>query len=215
MPNDLALRDLVVEALNWEPSVTAAHVGVSVREGVVTLTGHVQTFLEKIAAEKATRRVKGVLAVAEEIEVRLPFDGQRGDEDIAEAASSRLAWNSALQGEPIAVTVENGWVTLSGEVEWRFQHDAAAREVRALWGVVGVTNAVKIAPRVDPANVSADIARALGRSWSDPRSIRVAAAGGKVRLSGTVHSWSDRVLAAHAAWAAPGVVAVENDLVIT
>ena len=214
MPTDQALRELVLEALNWEPSVTAAHIGVTVHEGVVTLMGHVETFIEKHAAEQATRRVKGVLAVAEEIEVRLPFDARRGDEEIAEAAVSRLGWNSALQADSIGVTVEAGWVTLTGDVEWRFQHDAAAAEVGALWGVVGVTNALKIAPRVDPANVGADIARALGRTWSDPRSVRVAADGGKVRLTGTVHSWSDRVLATNAAWAAPGVIAVPNDIVI-
>ena len=214
MSDDQTLRDLVIEALDWEPSVTAAHIGVSARDGVVTLTGHVQTLLEKHGAEAATRRVKGVLAVAEAIEVRLPFEFRRGDDDIAEAAVSRLGWNSALQGHPLGVTVENGWVTLTGEVEWRFQHDAAAQDIRALWGVVGVTNALRVTPRVDPGDVGDEIARALGRTWSDPRSIRVAADGGKVRLTGVVHSWSDRLLATEAAWAAPGVAAVENDLVI-
>ena len=214
MYNDKTLRDLVLEELAWDPSVTAAHIGVTAREGVITLSGHVESFAEKHAAESATRRVKGVKALAEEIEVRLPSAAQRADDDMAQAALAKLAWNCSIQPGAIQVVVERGWLTLSGDVEWRFQYEAAAREVRALWGVLGVTNDIKVKPRVNTANLSNDIARALHRAWYDPRTIKVTADAGRIRLTGTVHSWSDRMQAARTAWAAPGATAVENDLII-
>jgi len=212
--NDKTLRDLVLEELAWEPSVTAAHIGVTAREGVVTLSGHVESFAEKHAAESATRRVKGVKALAEEIEVSLPAGARRGDDDIARAALSKLAWNSSIPVDAVEVVVEKGWLTLSGDVEWGFQSEAAGHEVRTMWGVVGVTNDIRIRPRINTANLSDDIARALHRAWFDPRSIKVTVEGGRIRLTGTVHSWSDRVQAARTAWRAPGATAVENDLII-
>ena len=214
MYNDQNLRDAVLEELAWEPSVTAAHIGVTAREGVVTLSGHVESFVEKHAAESAVRRLKGVKAVAEEIEVRLPDDIRRDDADIARAAISKLTWNSSVPVDAISVVVEKGWVTLSGKVEWHFQSEAVVCDVRPLWGVVGVTNDIRIRPPVNTAILVGDITRALNRAWGDPRSIKVTADGGRVRLTGTVHSWSDRVLAAKTAWAAPGAAAVENDLII-
>jgi osmotically-inducible protein OsmY len=214
MPNDTLLKESVLAELLWEPSVSAAHIGVTARDGVITLMGHVQTFAEKHAAEAAVRRVKGVKAIAEEIEVKLAFDVKRSDEDIAGAIVSRLAWDSTIPKDSVKATVQNGWVTLAGEVDWRFEHDAAAQEVRKLWGVVGVTNRITVKSRVDTSNVRADINRALHRSWFDPQNIRVTADGGRVKLTGTVHSWSDRMLAGTTAWAAPGATVVENDLVI-
>ena len=214
MYNHKALRDLVLEELAWEPSVTAAHIGVTAREGVVTLSGHVESFAEKHAAESATRGLKGVKALAEEIEVSLPAVARRADDEVARAALSKLAWNSSIPTGAIQIVVEKGWLTLSGDVEWRFQYDAAAREVRAMWGVVGVTNDIKIKPHVNTANLSNDIARALHRAWNDPGSIKVTADAGRIRLTGTVHSWSERVQAGKTAWAAPGATAVENDLFI-
>lgn len=214
MSNDTALKDSVLAELSWEPSVTAAHIGVTARDGVVTLTGHVQSFAEKHAAEMAVRRVKGVKAIADEIEVKLPFEVKRTDEDIAGAAVSRLAWDSTIPLNSVQATVQAGWVTLTGEVDWHFEHDAAAQEVRRLWGVVGVTNNITVKSRVNTANISGDITRALHRSWFDPQHIKVTAEGGRVKLTGTVRSWSDRMLAGATAWAAAGATSVENDLVI-
>jgi osmotically-inducible protein OsmY len=208
------LQESVLAELAWEPSVTAAHIGVTARDGVITLTGHVQRFAEKQAAQTAALRVKGVKAVAEEIEVKLPFDTVRSDDDIARAAIDRLAWDSTLPKNAIKVVVQDGWITLTGEVGWHFEHDAAAQDVRRLWGVVGVSNQITLKPRVNTYNLTSDISAALHRSWFEPAGIKVTADGGKVILSGHVKSWSERELAGSTAWAAPGAVDVENDLII-
>ena len=159
MPNitDAALRDSVVAELAWEPSVTAAHIGVTARDGVITLSGHVQRFAEKQAAQSASLRVKGVKAVADEIEVKLPFDTVRSDDDIARAAVDRLSWDSTLPKDAIKVSVQDGWITLTGEVGWRFEHDAAAQDVRRLWGVVGVSNQITLKSRVNTYTLTSDI----------------------------------------------------------
>ena len=211
---DAALKNSVQAELDWEPSVTSAHIGVAARGGVITLSGHVQRFSEKHAAEAAVLRVKGVKAVAEEIEVKLPFDVKRGDDDIARAAIDRLAWDSTIPKDSVKVTVQNGWVTLTGEVGWHFEHDAAAEDVRRLWGVVGVSNQITLKPRVNTNNLTGDIAAALHRSWFEPNGIKVVADGGRVTLTGQVKSWSERELAGSTAWAAPGATDVENDLIV-
>ncbi len=215
MSSDNELRDDVLAELAWDPSVTAAHIGVTARDGVVMLSGHVQRFAEKQAAEAAVRRVKGVKAVAEEIVVKLPDGIHRGDDDIAQAARARLDWNSTLPRDAIEITVQNGWITLSGEVGWGFEHDAAAQDVRRLWGVVGVTNNIKVKARVNTFNLTSDIIRALHRSWLDPKGVKVTADGGRVTLTGYVDSWNDRALAGSTAWAAPGATDVENHLIIS
>ncbi len=215
MSADATLKETVLAELVWEPSVTAAHIGVTVRDGVVTLSGHVQRFAEKHAAEAATLRVRGVKAVADEIKVKLPFDTVRADDDIARAAVERLAWNSIVPKDAVKVTVQDGWVTLTGEVSWRFEHDAAAQDVRELWGVVGVSNTISLKPRVDADTLTSDIANALHRSWCEPEGIKVTAEGGKVTLTGRVNSWSERELAGRTAWGAPGAAFVENDLVVS
>ncbi|WP_372786298.1 BON domain-containing protein [Phenylobacterium sp.] len=215
MSSDNELRDDVLAELAWDPSVTAAHIGVTARDGVVMLSGHVQRFAEKQAAEAAVRRVKGVKAVAEEIVVKLPDGIHRGDDDIAQAARARLDWNSTLPRDAIDITVQNGWITLSGEVGWGFEHDAAAQDVRRLWGVVGVTNNIKVKARVNTFNLTSDIIRALHRSWLDPKGVKVTADGGRVTLTGYVDSWNDRALAGSTAWAAPGATDVENHLIIS
>jgi len=215
MSQDRQLQDAVLEELSWEPSVNAAHIGVAANAGVVTLSGHVATYAEKRAAENAARRVKGVKAVAEEIRVHLPSDFNRTDDEIAAAAVSRLAWNVVIPKDAIKVKVEKGWVTLSGEVAWNYQKDAATADVRSLYGVVGVSNDVTIKEKINASNISDDITHALHRSWFfDPADIKVRAKNGKVTLIGKVHTPHERQVAAATAWAAPGVMDVENDLIV-
>ena len=216
MSNDSHLQHAVLAELSWEPSVDAAHIGVTANDGVVTLSGHVATFAQKQAAEAATRRVKGVKAVAEEIEVHLPSEMTRSDEEIAATAVEGLGWDVTIPRNAVIVTVEKGWVTLSGQVEWHYQREAAEQAVRRLTGVVGVFNLIGIKSKVDVQNISDEIMHALHRSWFfDPKTVTVTAQGGKVRLIGTVHTPHDRQVAAATAWAAPGVTNVENDIRIT
>jgi osmotically-inducible protein OsmY len=213
MSKDSQLQQAVIAELGWEPSVDSAHIGVSAHDGVVTLNGHVANFSQKLAAEKAAARIKGVLAVAEEIEVKLPFDIERSDEDIAAAAIERLAWDSSVPRDAVEVRVEKGWVTLTGEVDWYFQKEAAAQNIRVLHGVVGVSNQLGIRPSVNASDVSEDIGRALHRSWFyDPNTIKVTAHAGKIKLTGAVTTWNARALAGTTAWSAPGVTSVENDI---
>lgn len=214
MIDDKQLKQSVLDELKWEPSVNAAHIGVTTKDGVVTLMGHVESYWEKSAAEKAAQRVKGVKAVAEEIEVRLPYSVKRGDEEIASAAVSHLKWDSAVPSDAIKVKVEKGRITLTGEVEWHYQQEAAAEDVQGLWGVVGVDNQVTIKPRPNATNIRDSIKVALNRSWFDPANIAVAAQGGRVTLTGTVNSWYERDVASSTAWAAPGATSVENDLAV-
>ncbi len=215
MSSDNQLQQAVLAELKWEPSVTAAHIGVAANAGVVTLSGHVGSFAEKLAAERAARRVKGVKALAEEIEVRLPFAAKKTDEEIAAAALDRLAWDVSVPNEAVKVKVEKGRITLTGQVDWQYQRQAAEQDVRGLYGVVGASNQITIKPRVNTSNISDDIMHALHRSWFfDPKTINVSADGGKVRLSGTVRSWHERQVAAATAWAAPGVTDLVNEIVI-
>ena len=159
MTDDRRLQQAVLAELSWEPSVTAAHIGVTAKDGVVTLSGHVENFAEKQAAEDAARRVRGVKAVAEEIEVRLAFETSRSDDEIAAAAIDRLAWDVSVPRDAVKVNVEQGWVTLSGEVQWHYQKEAAGQDVQRLWGVTGLSNQISITPVIDTANVSDDIMR--------------------------------------------------------
>ncbi len=215
MSEDQHLQQAVLSELRWEPSVDSAHIGVAAKAGVVTLNGHVESYAEKLAAEQAAGRVKGVKAIAEEIEVRLPVDAERSDEQIAAAAVERLAWDVAVPEDAIKVKVQDGWVTLTGEVDWYYQKVAAVQDVRPLFGVVGVSDLVAIKRKVDTSALGDDIMHALHRSWFfDPNTITVTAEGGRVRLSGTVQSLHDRQVAAATAWAGAGVTEVENDLVV-
>jgi osmotically-inducible protein OsmY len=215
MFNDSQLQQAVLAELKWEPSVTAAHIGVTARGGVVALTGHVESYVEKHAAETAAGRVKGVKAVAEEIEVRLPLEKKRGDEEIAAAALGRLSWDVSVPRDAVKIKVEKGWITLTGEVDWHYQTQAAEQDVRGLLGVLGVSNQTTIKSRIDVSTLSDDITHALHRSvFFDPKEVTVSAQGGKVTLTGTVRSWHDRQVAASTAWAAPGATAVENHISI-
>jgi osmotically-inducible protein OsmY len=216
MSSDSDLKRAVLDELSWEPSVNAAHIGVTAHTGIITLTGHVENYSHKMGAERAASRVKGVKAVAEEIEVKLPFDIKRSDEDIAAAAVDRLGWNSSLPADAIMVKVQKGWVTLSGNVGWHFEMEVAENDVRALSGVIGVSNQVVVKPPVNASNVKNDIEQALRRSWYyDPDTIQVAAQGGKITLSGKVSTWNARRLAGSTAWSAPGATTVENDITVS
>jgi osmotically-inducible protein OsmY len=213
--NDIDLRQAVLTELDWEPAVNAAHIGVTANAGVVTLMGHVESFFEKHEVEIAALRMRGVKAVVMEIEVRLPFDMKRGDDDIAAAAIDRLGWDVSVPQDAVKITVDRGWVTLTGEVDWNYQKQAAEFDVHRLVGIVGVSNQITIKPQVNTSNLSDDITHALHRSWFfDPKMINVSAEGGKIRLTGTVPSLHDRQVAAATAWTARGVTEVENDIAV-
>lgn len=212
MTNDSDLKQAVLDELKWEPSVVAAHIGGTAKDGVVSLTGHVENYAEKYNAEVATGRVRGVKAVVEALEVRLPFHIKKADDEIASAVLGRLSWLSSIPKDTVKVKVEKGWVTLSGQVEWHYQKDIVLREVRGLSGVVGVSNDITVKPQIDTTSVAEDITRALHRAWYDPKTVTVSANGGKITLGGTAGSWHDREEAELTAWSAPGVTAVENNV---
>jgi osmotically-inducible protein OsmY len=214
MTRNTLLQQAVFAELNWEPRVTASHIGVSVDNGVVTLTGHVENFAERRAAEAAVGRVSGVMAVVENIEVKLPFAMKRTDEQIAAAILERLAWDVVVPPDSVKVKVEYGAITLTGDVDWNFQSEAAEDTCRRMQGVVSVLNRIAIKPRLSASNVQEKIMIALHRSWYAPMKIRVTADGGKVRLTGSVRTWSERQEAETAAWGAPGVTMVDDAIVI-
>jgi osmotically-inducible protein OsmY len=215
MSNDLALRTDIEAELEFEPSLTAAGIGVAVKDGVATLTGHVPSYFEKLAAERATGRVKGVRAVAEELEVRLPFDVKHDDEEIARRASNILEWGTFPSVKADHVKVDKGWVTLSGEVDWQYQKESAADAVRRLAGVSGVSNLITIRPHVTAGDVQDRISKAYRRNAElESAGIKVSVDGGKVSLSGKVHAWNDRRTAENAAWAVSSVTQVIDNLVV-
>lgn len=215
MGKDAQLQRAVLDELKWEPSVNAAGIGVAAREGIVTLTGVVGSYPEKKAAENAAKRVAGVKAIAEEIEVRLRGGAERSDAEIAKAAVAVLQWNTSVSRDSLKVTVERGWVTLEGKVEWQFQKQEAENCVRHLLGVKGVINQIQIEVTVDTADLKAKIEQALVRNARlDAKQINVELSGGKIVLRGEVRSWSERDEAEHVAWSAPGVTKVENAVTI-
>lgn len=215
MSRDDKLQKAVLAELSWEPSITVAHIGVTADHGTVTLTGHVESYGQKHAAEMATGRVKGVKAITEEIEVRLPFEIKRDDADVATAAVDRLAWDTNTPRNAVKVKVEKGWLTLTGEVDWQFQREAAAREVRNLMGVCGVSNEITVKHHVDTANLGNDIQRALHRSvFFQPEKVHVTEKEGHIKLTGTVNTWQERRTVGSTAWAARGATSVENELIV-
>ena len=213
---DEQIQNNVLSELKWDARVRPNEIGVVVKDGVVTLTGWVDSYTKKWAAEEAAHRVRGVKAVANEIEVRLPSASERTDADIAAAVARALEWDAFIPLDRLDVTVAQGWVTLKGEVEWQYQKEDAERVVRRLTGVKGVTNLITVKPRITPSELKEKIEQALVRSAeTDAERITVEVEGSKVILKGTVRSWAEREEAARVAWLAPGVTSVENRITLS
>ena len=213
MTSELRLKQDVLDELEFEPSVNAAHIGVSVNRGVVTLTGFVGSYAEKIAAERTVRRVKGV--IAEEIEVRLPSDTKRSDDQIAARALDILKWQVGMPAARIGVTVEKGVVTLTGDVGWQFQRRKVEQAVHKITGVIGIVNQIRVATPAHVPEVREKIERALQRNAAlAAAAVTVKTEGGKVVLSGKVHAWYERDIAEHAAWSASEVTEVQDLIIV-
>lgn len=216
MKTDLQLQRDVAEELRWDPSINEKEIAIAAKDGVVSLRGTVGSYSEKFAAELAAERVNGVRAVAEELKVQLPGQHVRDDTDIAHAAANALNWDVQVPNEAITATVERGWVTLRGDVDWQYQKEAAEAAVRHLIGVQGVSNFIRLMPVVSNFDVRTKIESALKRSAEvEADRITVETADGKITLKGNVRSWSERRDAERAAWQAPGVREVDDRLVVS
>ena len=213
---DAQIQADVLAELKWDARVLPNEIGVAVKDGVVTLTGWVDSYSKRWAAEDAAHRVRGVKAVANDIEVRLSTADERTDADIAAAAVRALEWDAFVSVDNLDVTVSKAWVTLKGTVEWQYQKDDAERVVRRLTGVKGVSNLLTVKPRVTASDLKQKIEKALVRSAeTDAERINVEVDGNKVVLKGTVRSWAQKQEAERAAWAAPGVLSVDNRITIS
>jgi osmotically-inducible protein OsmY len=212
---DPQLQQHVVSALDWDPSVDAADIGVTVENGVVTLRGDVKSFLEKEAADRIALHVYGVKAVANDLRVQLPSGHERTDSDIAQAAVHALAWNMSVPKDRVTISVRDGQVIVKGSVDWQYQKEAVSRAIRVLAGVRGVTNHIAVKPTIRVVDVATRIESAFKRSAEiDARRVAVSVQDGKVTLTGNVRSWAERQEAERAVWAAPGVAEVDDRLAV-
>ncbi|MCK7557163.1 BON domain-containing protein [Chitinophaga sedimenti] len=215
MKTDVEIQQHVLDEIAWDPILRSSSIGVRVRNGLVTLVGYVPDYGKKLAAERAVKRVEGVRAVIIELEIMLPQGSITPDEQIAEAVLKSLMWNSIVPDDLVTVKVENGWVTLEGEVEWQYQRESAGAAIENLVGVKGVSNQIKVVPSISSMVVKDGIRKALERSATvEANGIQVVVEGGDVVLRGKVRSWGERGEVEQAAWATPGVTAVKDELVI-
>lgn len=211
---DATIKQDVIDELDFEPAIHAKGIGVAVEDGVVSLSGHVPSYMQKLLAEQVVQRVKGVRGVAVDLDVRLPSAAKSNDDEIATRALNVIAWSAHVH-DPIKVLVEDGWVKLSGLVDWNYQRQEAERAVRRLIGVVDVTNDIVVRPRASNRDIHDRIAKALKRNAElENAAIRVSVVDSTVTLTGKVKSWRDRRIAEDAAWAAPGVSHVKDELVL-
>ncbi|MEP7350787.1 MAG: BON domain-containing protein [Sphingorhabdus sp.] len=215
MKSDSRIQQDVMDELQWEPSVDHANIGVAVSDGIVTLSGFVSTYTSKLAAEKAARRVAGVRGLAEEIEVHLASDPKTADPEIAKRIADVFDWSATIPKGKVDVKVEHGWVTLNGTLDWHYQREAAREAAARINGVKGVTNMIAVKKSPSGVDVRERIVAAFKRAADiDSSTINVMVDGDKVRLGGKVHSWHERQIAERAAWAAPGVNRIEDNIMV-
>lgn len=213
MRADDEIRDDIIAELLWDPQIASTSIGVTVKEGAAVLMGVVGSYAEKLAAEQAAKRVRGVRAIAEEIEVKLPTDRTLRDEDIAERIARLLAWSSSVPDESLQAEVRDGFVTLTGEVDWRFQREAARDLVAGVEGVAAVSNQIKVREKLSPGDIEHEIMSALHRNADlEASRIKIDVDGGNVTLSGEVKAWYERKIIENAVWASPGVTGVTDNL---
>ncbi len=213
MKTDADLKNDVIAELSWDPAVKSELIGVAVSNGVVTLSGHLATYAEKEAVQRAVQRLKGVKAIALELDVKLSPEHRRNDTDIAANAEQALRWNALVQDGSIRLSVDHGWITLRGETEWDYQRKSAESAVRNLRGVVGISNEITLRIKPKLAELSRKIEEALTRqALADAQNVKLGIEGSALILRGTVHSWQERNAVQNVAWSAPGVRSVINEL---
>lgn len=216
MKTDIEIQKDIIDELQWDPRLLASEIGVAVKNGIATLSGQVDSYAKKIAAENAAKRIKEVKGVVEDVEVVLPNHIRRTDHEIAETALRSLKWSTSIPEDKVRVIVEDGWVTLEGQVAWEFEAEEAKKAIEHNKGVLGITNRIEIAPQVSTPVVKEAIKKALERNADvEAENIHIDVKENKVTLNGKVHTWREMHEVWNAVWNAPGVTSVENNLVIS